>query len=111
MGRVSVPDGSIARWHVVGHDAGSIIAAHYAHSFQERVVRLALLSPALFPDLKPYFLLECLRRPVLGECLAPLIDPLFWNVAMRLAARNEEGTTGPILHHFHEPFSGFEGAW
>ena len=68
MGRVSVPDGSIARWHVVGHDAGSIIAAHYAHSFQERVVRLALLSPALFPDLKPYFLLK--ERPVRSSIIS-----------------------------------------
>ena len=30
---------------------------------------------------------------------------------MRLAARNEEGTGGPILNHFQEPFSGLQGAW
>ncbi len=101
----------IEKWHVVGHDAGSAIAAQYAHSFQPHVSRLALLSPALFPDLKPYFLLEWLRKPVLGECLAPLIHPLFWNLAMRRAVQNEEGPTLPGCSDFREPFAGFCGAW
>jgi len=104
-------ENSITRWHVVGHDAGSAVAAHYTHSFQEHVGRLALLSPALFPDLKPYFLLECLRKPFVGEVLAPLVHSVFWNVAMRLSARNEEGPDSSIVDRFHEPFSGFEGAW
>jgi pimeloyl-ACP methyl ester carboxylesterase len=101
----------IAKWHVVGHDAGSAIAAHYTHSFQEHVGRLALLSPALFPDLKPYCLLECLRKPLAGEILAPFIHFIFWNFAMRLAARNEEGVTSHMLQHFSEPFRGFAGPW
>jgi pimeloyl-ACP methyl ester carboxylesterase len=101
---------NIAKWHVVGHDAGSAVAANYVHSFQQHVGRLALLSPALFPDLKPYYLLECLRRPVVGECLAPFINPIFWNIAMRRAARNQEGSANPALN-FCQPFTGLEGAW
>ena len=103
----------IRRWHVVGHDAGSAIAAHYTHSFQEHVGSLALLSPALFPDLKPYCLLAWLRKPLVGECLAPLVNAIFWRVAMRLAAGNEEEaeTANSILPHFYEPFSGFGGGW
>jgi len=100
----------ITRWHVVGHDAGSAVAVHYAYSFQQHVGRLALLSPALFPELKPYYLLECLRKPVIGECLAPLISPLFWNIAMRRAVRNNEGAS-PLPNHFRDSFSGWEGAW
>jgi pimeloyl-ACP methyl ester carboxylesterase len=102
---------NIEQWHVVGHDAGSAIAAHYAHSFQPHVGRLALLSPALFPDLKPYFPLQLLRRPVLGECLAPFVHPLFWHVAMRRAVRNEEGMASPPSVDFRAPFLGFYGAW
>jgi pimeloyl-ACP methyl ester carboxylesterase len=101
---------NIAKWHVVGHDGGSAVAAQYAHSFPQNVSRLALLSPALFPDLKPYFLLELLRKPIIGECLAPFIHPLFWKVAMQRAGRNEEGTPS-ALAGFREPFAGFQGAW
>jgi pimeloyl-ACP methyl ester carboxylesterase len=101
---------NIAKWHVVGHDGGSAVAAEYAHSFPQNVSRLALLSPALFPDLKPYYLLELLRKPIIGECLAPVIHPLFWKFAMQRAGRNEEKTHSGLTD-FREPFSGFCGAW
>jgi pimeloyl-ACP methyl ester carboxylesterase len=101
---------NIAQWHVVGHDGGSAVAAQYAHSFPRSVSCLALLSPALFPDLKPYYLLELLRVPIMGECLAPFIHRLFWNVVMQRAGRNEEGAQS-TLPPFREPFSGFWGAW
>jgi pimeloyl-ACP methyl ester carboxylesterase len=102
---------NIEKWHVVGHDAGSAVAAQYAYRFPEHVDRLALLSPALFPDLKPYYLIELLRKPLIGECLAPFIHPLFWNLAMRRAVRNEEGTVTPTFIDFRAPFEGFYGAW
>jgi pimeloyl-ACP methyl ester carboxylesterase len=101
----------VEKWHVVGHDAGSAIAAHYTESFQQYVGRLVLLSPALFPELRPYFLLELLRKPILGELLAPAITSLFWNVPMRLATRNEEGMSNPGFRRFRRPFNGLEGSW
>jgi pimeloyl-ACP methyl ester carboxylesterase len=76
-------ENNIDKWHVVGHDAGSVVAVHYAHYFPQHVGCLALLSPALFPELKPFFLLELLRKPILGELLAPLIGQVFWKIAMR----------------------------
>jgi pimeloyl-ACP methyl ester carboxylesterase len=100
---------NIGKWHVVGHDGGSAVAVHYVHAFQRQVRSLALLSPALFPDLKPYYLLECLRKPVIGELLAPVISPIFWNVAMRRASVNQEGMYPP-LRLCHE-FSGVQGSW
>jgi pimeloyl-ACP methyl ester carboxylesterase len=100
----------IEKWHVVGHDAGCAIAVHYAHRFQDRVGRLALLSPSMFPDLKPFYLFEVLRRPVIGELMAPLINLLFWNVAMRLAmAGNQERYQ--MARDFQAPFLGLRGSW
>jgi pimeloyl-ACP methyl ester carboxylesterase len=104
-------ENNIQRWHVVGHDAGSAVATHYAHSFPKSVDHLALLSPALFPELKPYYLFELLRKPVIGECLAPFVHPIFWNLGMRRAVRNEEGLSNAVLSDFSAPFSGFAGAW
>src|ERR1700683_3884192 len=78
---------NIEKWHVVGHDAGSAVAVHYAYRFQDRVDRLVLLSPAMFPELKPFYLFLFIRIPIIGELLAPIVSAIFWNVAMRLALK------------------------
>ena len=100
---------NIKKWHVVGHDAGSALAVHYAARFPRQVACVALLSPAIFPDLKPFFLLNTLRKPLVGEVLAPLVHLLFWRIAMRRAIAGE--SNGKALRGFYEPFSGFTGAW
>lgn len=101
----------IEKWHVVGHDAGSAIAVHYAYRFQERVDRLALLSPAVFPELKPFHLFRILRRPVIGELMAPVISAIFWNIAMRYAVEPQRAELNEAVKDFHSPFSGPWGAW
>jgi pimeloyl-ACP methyl ester carboxylesterase len=102
---------NIDKWHVVGHDAGSAIAVHYAHRFQEHVGRLALLSPAVFPELKPFHLFRIIRRPVLGELLAPVVSAIFWNIAMRYAMEQHRVELTDVVEDFHAPFSGTLGAW
>jgi pimeloyl-ACP methyl ester carboxylesterase len=101
----------IAKWHVVGHDAGSAVAVHYAYRFQDRVDRLALLSPAVFPELKPFHLFRIIRRPVIGELLAPAVSAIFWNIAMRYATGKDRAGLDDIVEDFHAPFSGPLGAW
>jgi pimeloyl-ACP methyl ester carboxylesterase len=103
-------ENKIEKWHVVGHDAGSVVAVHYAYYFQQHVDCMALLSPALFPELKPFYLLEALRKPILGEVLAPLIGHIFWKIAMQRAlSGTEQG--GEMIGDFYKPFSGFGGPW
>ena len=99
----------VTKWHVVGHDAGSAVAVQYAGRFSRNVGCLALLSPAIFPDLKPFHLLNALRKPVLGETLAPLVHFIFWQIAMRRAVAGESRSA--LLRAFQEPFSGVAGAW
>jgi pimeloyl-ACP methyl ester carboxylesterase len=101
---------NIEKWHVVGHDAGCAVAVHYAHQFQHRVERLALLSPSMFPDLKPFFLFEILRTPVIGELTAPAISLLFWRLVMKRAVGRHENTDD-VVREFQSPFCGFRGAW
>lgn len=101
---------NIAKWHIVGHDAGSAVAVHYAHYFQQQVGCMALLAPALFPELRPYYLIEPLRKPILGEVLAPLIQAVFWKIAMPRAL-SEAKDCDEIVGDFQAPFSGFAGPW
>jgi pimeloyl-ACP methyl ester carboxylesterase len=101
----------IEKWHVVGHDAGSAVAVHYAYRYQTRVGRLALLSPAVFPELKPFHLFRILRSPVVGELLAPVVNAVFWKVAMRHAVEPRQAELTDAVRDFHAPFSGPLGAW
>lgn len=100
----------IDKWHVVGHDAGSAVAVHYAHYFPQHVACMALLSPALFPELRPFYLLEMLRTPILGELLAPFIGFIFWKIAMRRALAKSNRGDG-VVADFYRPFSGIRGSW
>src|ERR1700722_3826783 len=102
---------NIDKWHVVGHDAGSAVAVHYAFRFQERVDHLALLSPAVFPELKPFPLFRIMRTPVIGELLAPVVNSIFWNVAMRQAMGERRAEFSDVVDDFHAPFAGPWGAW
>jgi pimeloyl-ACP methyl ester carboxylesterase len=102
---------NIEKWHVVGHDAGSAVAVHYAYRFQERVGRLVLLSPAMFPELKPFHLFRIMRIPVIGELLAPLMSIIFWKVAMRLAVESPRAESNSVIEEFRAPFAGLLGAW
>jgi pimeloyl-ACP methyl ester carboxylesterase len=104
-------ENNIEKWHVVGHDAGSAIAVHYTHRFQDRVDRLALLSPAVFPELKPFHLFRIVRSPVIGELLAPAVNAIFWKVAMRQALEPRGLELNDTVEDFHAPFSGPFGAW
>jgi pimeloyl-ACP methyl ester carboxylesterase len=99
----------VKNWHVVGHDGGCAIAVQYAHLFPKRVGCMALLSPAILPDLKPFFLLEMLRRPLIGECAAPLVHALFWKVAMRRALPDMQNAAQRLS--FHSNFAGASGPW
>ena len=108
--RIRVEHG-VDKWHVVGHDAGSAIAVHYAHRFPDRVDHLALLSPAVFPELKPFHLFRVLRRPVIGELLAPVVNAIFWKIAMRYATQPQRRELNDVVEDFHAPFSGPLGAW
>lgn len=104
-------ENKIEKWHVVGHDAGSAVAVHYAYRFQEHVDRLALLSPAVFPELKPFRLFRILRKPVIGELLAPVVNSIFWNIAMRQAVETQREELNDTVADFHAPFYGALGAW
>lgn len=99
----------VQRWHVVGHDGGCAVAVQYAHLFPRRIGCMALLSPAIFPDLEPFFLLDLLRKPIIGECAAPLVHALFWQVAMKRAIPDIQNASQ--RSSFHKTFSGATGPW
>lgn len=99
----------VQRWHIVGHDGGCAVAVQYAYLFPKRVNCMSLLSPAILPDLRPFFLLELLRKRIIGELTAPLLHTLFWQIAMRRAISDVRFASQRAS--FHQTFSGPSGPW
>lgn len=64
-------------WHIVGHDAGSVIAIHYASQFGTRMNRLVLCSAPVFSDFQVPWFFRLMQTPVVGDCLAPI-----WTLAL-----------------------------
>lgn len=97
-------------WHVVGHDAGATIAAHYAATRPARVRRLVLMAPPLLADFRPPAIMRLLRRPILGDLLAPLLLALLWRVILPLALlRRRDAANRATLAGFATPFRGRAG--
>ncbi len=97
-------------WHVVAHDAGSTIAVHYATTFADRVDRLGLLSPPVFPDFKriPTFWIS--QAPVIGDLLAPLTVFVMWNGVIQIGLDTARPGMNEILEAFRRPFRGLKGS-
>jgi pimeloyl-ACP methyl ester carboxylesterase len=100
---------SFPAWEIVGHDAGSTIAVHYAARYPERVGRLVLCSPPIFPDFRIPWYFRAMRMRLAGDCLAPFV-PLFWRFAFPMAVRRLRVSTPEVVREFEAPFAGYGGA-
>ncbi|MEO8083806.1 MAG: alpha/beta hydrolase [Ardenticatenales bacterium] len=63
----------VGAWRIVGHDAGAVVAAHYAARHPARVEGLVLMAAPLFPDFEPPAIVRAIRRRWLGDAIAPLV--------------------------------------
>ena len=99
----------IDRWHIIGHDAGAAIAAHFAARFPHAVDRLVLASPPIYPEHQIPWFFRPLRAPVVGELLAPLAAKLIFDVGL-VQAIDEDADRSALIRSFQAPFLGKEGA-
>jgi len=99
----------IPAWHVVGHDAGAAIAVHYAARFGDRLNALVLCSPPIFPEFKIPWFFRIMRPPLLGECLAPLMEVLIWQFGMPSTITRRDPSAAQIIAAFHRPYAGYWG--
>lgn len=97
-------------WSVVGHDAGAVAAVHYAAAHPRRTDRLVLISPPIFPELRPPAIFAVLRKRGLGELLAPLALLVLWKGGLRSQLDRPTPAVDEILEDFRRPFRGRGGA-
>lgn len=100
---------SIPSWHIIAHDAGSVIAVHYAAQFGERLDRLVLCSPPIFPEHRIPLFIRLIRTPIVGDFLAPFVTMFLWRVGFYLAIKRRDRPTTEIIEAFRRPFTGYSG--
>lgn len=100
---------AISSWHVVGHDAGATVAVHYAARFGERVNRLVLCSPPIFPEFRVPWFFRLIRLPLLGDILAPFVNFAIWHLGIQLTIKRHDHLTGQIISSFRQSFKGYRG--
>ena len=103
-------ESGIDSWHIIGHDAGSTIAVHYAAKFGAHLGNLVLCSPPLFPDLRLPRVFRLLRIPIIGDCVAPLANLAVWRIGIPSAIGRHDQTATGIIEAFRQPFRGYRGA-
>jgi pimeloyl-ACP methyl ester carboxylesterase len=96
-------------WHVVGHDAGATIAVHYATTFRERVNRVVLCSPPVFPEFRVPWFFRLMRSRVIGDAVAPIVSWALWRNGIYSAIERRDASIPPIVDAFHRPFAGYGG--
>ena len=47
---------------------------------------------------------------MIGELLAPVVNSIFWNIAMRYAIEERRAELSDVVDDFHAPFAGPWGA-
>jgi len=100
---------AVPRWHVVGHDAGATIAVHYAAAHADRVARLVLMSPPVFPEFHPPWFFRLLRLPVVGDLAAPLLAFGIWHGGIQALIERPSPATAGAIAAFQRPFHGLAG--
>ena len=97
-------------WHVVGHDAGSTLAVHYAAAYPHRVERMALVTPPVFPEFRRIWPFQLLQVKGLGELLAPLVVFVLWSGVLQSGLDLSRPAMREIFAAFRRPFRGVAGS-
>jgi pimeloyl-ACP methyl ester carboxylesterase len=100
---------AVPHWHVVGHDAGSTIAVHYAAAHADRVERLVLMSPPVFPEFHPPWFFRLLRLPVVGDLVAPVLTFAIWHGGFQAQIERPSPAIERAIAAFRRPFHGLAG--
>lgn len=95
-------------WHIVGHDAGATVAVHYAASHPERVDRLVLMAAPLFGDFNPPAIMRAIRRPGIGDLIAPVAVRALLAYLPRILT-GDDPRTRAIVRGFAAAYRGGEG--
>jgi pimeloyl-ACP methyl ester carboxylesterase len=101
---------AIPAWHIVGHDAGALLAVHYAARWGTHLHKLVLCSPPLFPEHRIPAIFRLLRMPVLGDIIAPVGTLLLWTAVMEAGIGHRDARTRQIIQAFRQPYLGWAGA-
>jgi len=99
----------LERFCLVAHDLGASVAVDYMAAHAERVERLVLMSPPVYPDFRMPFIVRLVRTPGLGPVLLWLGKDLLAQGAIRRGMGHPERYTPELRRALQGAFDGPEG--
>jgi len=94
---------------LVAHDLGASVAIDVMGAYPERVSRLALMSPPVYPDFREPAIVKLLRIPGLGQGLLRIGTSLLFTAALHRGLSHPERLTPRLCRAMVAPYRGPHG--
>ncbi|MCB9528705.1 MAG: alpha/beta fold hydrolase [Myxococcales bacterium] len=94
---------------LVAHDLGASVAVDYLGDFADRVEKLVILSPPVWPDFREPAVVKLVRTPGLGEALLRLMSRRLLDRSIRRGMAHPERYTPAIAAALHRAYAGPDG--
>jgi pimeloyl-ACP methyl ester carboxylesterase len=99
----------LERFCLVAHDLGASVAVDYMGAFGERVERLVLMSPPVYPDFQKPAVVDLVRTRGLGPLLLWLMKDPLMRASIRRGMHHPERFTPELQRAIMGAFDGPEG--
>lgn len=94
---------------LVAHDLGSSVAIDYMGKYAQRVEKLVLMSPPVYPDFKEPLIVKLVRVQGLGEALVRLLKPVLLKVGILQGMVHKQRLTSDLFNSIARGFEGNSG--
>lgn len=99
----------ISEIYLAAHDLGASVAIDYMGEFGRNVPRLLLLSPPVYPEFAPPWIIQLARLPLVSDILLQFFREAMLEEGIKTGLVHKEKLTKDILEKFIEPFNGPDG--
>jgi pimeloyl-ACP methyl ester carboxylesterase len=99
----------LERFCLVAHDLGASVAVDYMGMSGERVEKLVLMSPPVYPDFRKPAVVDLVRMRGLGPLLLWLVKDVLMRASIRRGMHHPERFTPELQRAIMGPFDGPEG--
>lgn len=99
----------LEQFHLVAHDLGSSVAIAYMDTYGDRVQKLVLMSPPVYPDFGEPTIVKLVRIPVLAELQVLLVRGLLLDISVKYGLVHKDRYLPEVRAAWMRAFAGREG--
>jgi pimeloyl-ACP methyl ester carboxylesterase len=99
----------IDKFHLIAHDLGASVAIDYMGAFGDRVQKLVLISPPVYPDFVEPFIVKLVRVPILAEIQVLIAKGLLLDIAIKRGLVHNKRFLPDVRAAWMQAYAGREG--